>query len=156
MIEINHYGLRSVGHMIQINYYGQISVGYMIEINCYDLRSAKFMIKTNCYGLGSVGCMKEINCYGLGSVRQMKEINCYCLGSVVCMIEINCWPEVGWLYETIFFFGHSGYLKPACIRILPPGSFAPAILINIQQIRQNVHSSYCVKHGTDNKSCREQ
>ena len=102
----------------------------MIEINCYDLRSAKFMIKTNCYGLGSVGCMKEINCYGLGAIG--------------CLYDRNqlLRPELGSLYDIFIFFGHSGYLKPARIRILPPGSFAPGILIHIQQIRQNVYSSY--------------
>ena len=41
-----------------------------------------------------------------------------------------------------FCFGHSGGLNPACIRILPKGFFVPGILNNIQQIRQNVFSSY--------------
>ena len=44
MIEINCYGLRSVGRMIEINYCGVGLVRQMIEINCYGLRSVGCMI----------------------------------------------------------------------------------------------------------------
>ena len=113
----------------------------MIEINCYDLGSVGWMKEINCYGLWSADCMIEINCYGLWSVSHMIEIKYYGQISVACMIEINC-NGLGSVGCMIFFLGHSRDIKPARIRILPQGSFAPGILINIQQIRQNVYSSY--------------
>ena len=60
-----------------------------------------------------------------------------------CLYDINqlLRPEVGWLHDIFLFFGHSGYLNSARIRILPPGSFAPGNLIYIQQIRRNIYSS---------------
>ena len=49
---------------------------------------------------------------------------------------------MAWRRVQIFLFGHSEDLNPARIPILPQGSFVPGILNNIEQIRQNVYSSY--------------
>ena len=49
---------------------------------------------------------------------------------------------IQWILFIYFCFGHSGGLNPARIRILPKSFFVPGILNNIQQIRQNVFSSY--------------
>ena len=78
---------------------------------------------------------------GIGSSNERNQLLWPGIG---CLYDRNqlLRPELGSLYDIFIFFGHSGYLKPARIRILPPGSFAPGILIHIQQIRQNVYSSY--------------
>ena len=63
------------------------------------------------------------------------------VGEVI--VEID-WDKINGMEEgkKKLFFGYSGYLNPVRIRILPQGSFVPGILNNIQQIRQNVCSSY--------------